>query len=246
LLVGLLALFAGLPTEAEETRGAQRKNQDPPLESVLRFDFLVVDNNRVQDISGKRHDGLIQNGQIVEGKRKPAVQFDTPGLMSLVDDTVDPSGRALTVGALCKSPATDGVVLSLGDAANGFSLYLKDSYPHFAVRADRQLTDVASDQQVCQDQWVHLAGTIDRNGKVSLMVNGWVVSSAAGNNIPHKPSEPFCCGADIGSAVADYKSPLHWQGVLEDVRLYWGCMDRERDSDELKDWADLPGCGCRK
>lgn len=246
LVVGLVAFVAGVLPQAEATLGAPRKTQEPQLESVLRFDFLVVDNNRVQDISGKHRDGLIQNGQVVEGKRKPAVHFETPGLISLVDDTLDPSRRALTVGALCRSSATDGVVLSYGDATNGFSLYLQDSYPHFAVRADGKLTDVAADSKVCQDQWIHLAGTIDSKGKVSLIVNGWIVASADGHLITHKPGEPFCCGADIGSAVANYKSPLHWQGTLEDVRLYWGCIDRDRDSNELKDWADLPGCGCRK
>jgi hypothetical protein len=212
----------------------------------VRFDFLVVENNRVGDASGQHHDGLIQGGRVVEGKRKPAVQFETNGLISLVSDVLDPSGRALTVGALCKTSENDGVVVSFGDATNGFSLYVKDSFPHFAVRTDGELVDIASDEQICQEQWIHLLGTIDSEGRVSLIVNGWTVATAAGRVLPHKPAEPFCCGADVGSTVANYASPLHWQGLLEDVRLYWGCMDRERDSDELKDWADMPGCGCRK
>jgi hypothetical protein len=39
---------------------------------------------------------------------------------------------------------------------------------------------------------------------------------------------------------------MHWQGLVEDIRLYWGFMDREADGTVMKDWADRPGCGCGK
>jgi hypothetical protein len=81
----------------------------PGRSLCLRFDFLDVDNYRVQDISGKHHDGLIRNGQIVDGKRKPAIQFETPGLMSLVDDTIDPSGRALSRTCVSTGAASTGI-----------------------------------------------------------------------------------------------------------------------------------------
>ncbi len=61
-----------------------------------------------------------------------------------------------------------------------------------------------------------------------------------------KPAEPFCVGADTGSPVGEYAPAMHWQGLLEDVRLYWGFMDRNENREQLQDWADLPGCGCRK
>ena len=223
-----------------------RSSRDVKLEAVVHFDFFVVEGGRVGDASGQHHDGQLQNGEVVEGKRKPAVQFQGNGAVSLFDDKLDPSQRSLTVGALCKASASDGVIASLGDATNGFSLYIKDAVPRFVVRADGQLFEVASDEQICLDQWVHLVGIIGDDGKLSLIVNGWPVATGMGRVIPHKPAEGFYCGADLGSAVGDYEVALHWEGLLEDVRLYWGSMDRDRDSDQLKDWADMPGCGCRK
>lgn len=56
----------------------------------------------------------------------------------------------------------------------------------------------------------------------------------------------FCVGADIGSPVGEYAAPLNWHGLIEDVRRYWGLIDRNEQRDALQDWADLPGCGCRK
>ena len=50
--------------------------------------------------------------------------------------------------------------------------------------------------------------------------------------------------AQARSIMALLAAP-HWQGLLEDVHLYWGLIDRNNDRDQLQDWADLPGCGCR-
>lgn len=60
------------------------------------------------------------------------------------------------------------------------------------------------------------------------------------------PAEPLSVGADPGETVAEYLAPLGWHGLLEDVRLYWGFLDRNENREALADWADLPGCGCRK
>jgi hypothetical protein len=220
---------------AGEIASAAANPEDGKLESVVRFDFLVVDGDLVGDGSGEHHDGVLQAGQIVDGKRKPAVQFAGNGLISLRDDGLDPAGRALSVGALCQASTGDGVVVSWGDATNGISLYIRDFVPHFAVRVDGELTEAAADEPICQDQWIHLLGTLDSQGKISLIVNGWPVAEKQGQLLADKPAEPFVCGADTGAAVGQYKSPLYWQGLLEDVRLYWGRIDRDRDSDELKD-----------
>lgn len=244
--VGVLAVVIVLQGQAVGADRMPRSSRDVGLQAVAHFDFFVVEGGRVGDASGQHHDGRLQNGEIVEGKRKPAVQFLGDGAISLLDDNLDPSQRALTVGALCKASAGDGVIASLGDATNGFSLYLKDAIPRFVVRADGQLFEVASDEKICLGQWVHLVGTLGDDGKLSLIVNGWPVATGTGQVISRKADEGFCCGADLGSAVGNYEAPLHWEGLLEDIRLYWGSVDRDRDSDQLKDWADMPGCGCRK
>ena len=34
--------------------------------------------------------------------------------------------------------------------------------------------------------------------------------------------------------------------LLQDVRLYWGFMNRDDHREEWGEWADLPGCGCKR
>jgi len=51
--------------------------------------------------------------------------------------------------------------------------------------------------------------------------------------IPQKPRRAFTVGADPGSRVGRYESPLHFRGLIEDLRLYWGVLDEV----SLASWA---------
>ena len=82
-------------------------------------------------------------------------------------------------------------------------------------------------------------------GQLGLVVNGWPTATAAGKLIADTPEQPLCIGADLAGSVGDYEHLASWCGLLEDVRLYWGVVDRNEHRDELGDWADLPGCGCK-
>jgi hypothetical protein len=217
-------------------------------ELVLHYDFYGVDGEHVSDASGKKHGGKLIGGEIIPGRRKPAIAFDGQGSITVTEnmETLDVASRTLSVGARCKPASADGVIVSVGDKTNGFSLYLKNGIPHFAVRADGALTTAAGSEPVVMDQWVHLFGAIDAKGNVLLVSNGWPTATTKGTPIAGAPVEPLCVGADSGAPVGDYASPLHWHGLIENVRLYWGVIDRTKDRDELGEWADLPGCGCRK
>jgi hypothetical protein len=88
-------------------------------------------------------------------------------------------------------------------------------------------------------------GTLDAAGQSSLVVNGWPTAAAQGKLISATPEQPLCIGADCASTADDDKRLPNWTGLLEDIRLYWGVMDRNEHRDELGDWADSPGCGCK-
>ena len=118
--------------------------------------------------------------------------------------------------------------------------------PHFAVRSSGTLFTIAASTPVVAEQGVHLAGAIDSEGMFWLLVNGWPVASAQGQLIGETPSEPFSVGADEGLPVGEYAAPLHWTGLVQDVRLYWGYLERSANLEAWQDWADLPGCGCKK
>ncbi len=225
---------------------ADGKGSGPEL--ALLYDFYGVEGADVPDGSGHRRTGKLEAGTIVQGREKPAVRFAGEGSIttSLNPQGLDFAGRPMTVGAMCKPSGPDGVIVSMGDASEGFSLYLRRGVPHFAVRTGGVLHQVAAPEAVDVDAWVHLAGVIDQNGELSVLVNTWPAARSEGSLLARRPAEPLSVGADAGAFVGDYAAPLHWQGLLQDVRLYWGAVNREDHRDLLGEWAMRPGCGCRK
>jgi hypothetical protein len=247
-LFALLTLITGLPGAAWAAEQAGQSANATKVELALHYDFLSDQVAKVIDLSGNEHAGTLRGGELVYGRRKTAVKLDGTGLISMdgSPNALNPACRPLTVGAFCQPAAPDGVLLAMGDKNNGFSLYLKAGVPQFAVRAQGRLFKIAARDPVVMDQWVHLAGAIDAQGNIWLIVNGWPGASVEGKLIPQRPAEPFCVGADPGSPVGEYATPFPWHGLVQDIRWYWGFMDRNGNRDEWGDWADLPGCGCKK
>jgi hypothetical protein len=241
----ILLLFGtarGLPAFAADGGAAE-----PQL--ALQYDFFDVAGARVPDGSGNGNAGTLVSGVIVSGRRKPAVQLDGTGVVAsdAAGHGLDLAGRAITVGAMCKPAAPDGVVASMGDATDGFSLYLKDGRPRFAVRSNGELREVADTEPLDLGQWVHLAGVIGANGELSLLVNAFPVAKGTDPSfLGRTPAGRFAVGADAGTPVGSHREALHWRGLLEDVRLYRGAVSRDAHRDLLGDWANRPGCGCRK
>jgi hypothetical protein len=226
---------------------AQTRSVSAEPELAVLYDFQGVEGTQIPDGSGHGHTGTLEAGEIVFGRTKPAVQFAGRGLVRSV---ALPAGlavsRPLTVGAMCRPSAPDGVIAAMGGTSDGFTLYLQGGVPHFAVRVSGTLRVVVAPEAVELDQWVHLAGVVDAKGKLALLVNTWPVAESQGSLLARAPAEAFTIGADVGSFVGEYETPLYWQGLLQDVRLYWGALARETDRDLLAEWAIRPGCGCRK
>jgi hypothetical protein len=248
LLVACVGLTFGMGVVWEVGAwSTPRGTRTEPVELALHYDLQIIEGAEVSDASGKNHHGMLEQGEIVFGRKKNAARFQGDGSigMAKVPDTLDPQSRALTVGAFCLPESGDAVLVAMGDALNGFSLYLRDGVPHFAVRSDGELFVVVSDRRVTLNQWVHLAGVIDAQGELSVWFNGWSRAEMSGQTIANRPGEPLNVGADLGSPVGDYEAPMHWRGLVQDVRIYWGVMGREGYRDAWQEWADLPGCGCR-
>lgn len=243
---GLVLLLS--PALMAADRSADRNAVEPEL--ALQYDFFDVDGNLVQDGSGHGHVGTIVAGTIVPGRRKPAIELAGTGAVTAdrLGPDIEISGRGLTVGAMCKPTAPDGVLVSMGDSTEGFSLYLRDAVPHFAVRTNGVLHEVADTDALNLGQWAHVAGVIDSAGRLSLLVNAWTVAQTAepASAVPQLSGVSFTIGADARGPVGSYAAPLRWQGLVEDVRLYRGVVSRDAHREMLGDWANRPGCGCRK
>ncbi|MHB8972699.1 MAG: LamG-like jellyroll fold domain-containing protein [Pirellulaceae bacterium] len=246
LVLAVIASVLIPRSEAAAEKKSSHKN-DHQLEVALHYDFYGVQGMRVSDQAKQKHEGTIQDGQIVQGKRKPAVKLDGRGsiIVAASPADLDPAQKAFSVGALCQPAAPDGVLVAMGTEHNGFRIFLREGVPHFSVCSAGETTTVAGDRPVATNQWLHLMGTLDTAGQLSLVVNGWPTGTAQGKLITETPEQPLCIGADCeGTAGTDKRLP-NWTGLLEDIRLYWGVMDRNYHRDDLGDWADLPGCGCK-
>jgi hypothetical protein len=236
----LVPLVLGGPSAA-----AQAPARSAPPELALQLDFVDVEKATVRDASGHGHDATLERATIVADRKRTAVSLDGRGLVSVDAGTpvLEVATRALSVGAMCNPASADGVIVSMGDARDGFSLYLRRGIPHFAVRSDGRLHTVAGSEPIDLHAWSHVAGVIGPDGALTLVVNTMPDGTAAGATIAREPSERLSIGADPGGPVGDYEGPMRWRGMLSNVRVYWGVVGRERSAALLGDWADRPMCG---
>jgi len=148
-----------------------------------------------------------------------------PGRRSLPD--LDPSAKPITVAARCSSQKGDGVILAQGGQNLGYSLYLKDRRPCFAVRSLNVLRDVCG-PKLSLGQSVHLVGTLTVQGQLMLYVDGRKVAEAKGHLIAQKPADALSVGADNGSLVGTYTNRMPFQGELRDLRICWGVAEPQQ------------------
>ncbi len=210
--------------------------REVPLELALHYDFAGAANGTVSDASGKGQHGKLQRGQVVAGRKGRALKLDGDGQITVASSrtSLDPDSKPFTVGAWCKPERGDGVILALGGASHGFSLYLKEGVPCLTVRAGGELLVARSTQKLPLNEWTHVVGTLKDTGEVVVFVDGKPAATAPGGAVQSKPADGLSVGADSGSLVGDYTSAQPWHGLLEDVRLYWG----ELDAEGLKQWSE--------
>jgi len=201
------------------------------LELVLQYEPTLLEDGRVGDASGKGHHGKRQKVEVVDVAEAPgwkALEFAGNGAVVVepFPDSLDPTYRPLTVGAWCKPKSGDGVIVAHGNQTFGYSLYLEDRVPHFAVRLSGLLLEVGASRPVDLDQWVHVAATIDRERRITLFVGGEEAGRLAeGHFVTQRPREGLTVGADLRGRVGEYDTPMHFRGLIRRVRVYWGVMD---------------------
>jgi hypothetical protein len=215
----------------EPSNGAELK--EVPLELVLRYDFSGGSDAMGQDTSGKGNNGELKDGESVAGRKGKALKLEGQGSVA-VKPGLDPSGKPFTVGAWCKPVAGEGVIIAQGGGSHGFSLFLRDGVPCFALRVRGRLAVARGNAKVTPGEWVHLTGLLNARGEIHLRVNGQAVGMTKGGAIAARPADKLEVGDDSGSQVAEYGEAIRWRGLLEDVRVYWG----ELDPESIERWAN--------
>jgi hypothetical protein len=205
-----------------------RESAQTSLEMVTRYGFGQVEGDTLRDQSENENDGIAHDVEIVRSERGAAGLFDGRGYVELETSSSDlkalrPNEKSLTVGGWARPDASDGVVASFGGQIEGFSLYLRDGIPEFAIRGLGQQSVVSGSERLPRNEWAHLAATLTADRQLRLYVNGKrVAATKAARFIESVPRDRFLVGADLRSSVGN--TGASWRGLLDDVRVYWGVL----------------------
>ena len=125
------------------------------------------------------------------------------------------AGKAFVVSAEIDPEGADGVIVAQGATANGYSLYLKDGKPGFAVRIERALTTVTASQPLGKGHF-KVAAMLSKDGSIRLLVDGKETGSGrASGLITTQPARGLRVGSGGDLPVGDYDGPNPFRGKIE-------------------------------
>lgn len=135
------------------------------------------------------------------------------------DDAPKIAGRGLAIAAEIEPTAVNGVIVAQGATANGFSLYLVDGKLAFAIRTNRKLSTVITENAIAPGSH-KVEAKLTADGKVTLLVDNQVaVEGKAEASIKGQPAEGLTIGNDGRGAVGEYTAPNQFAGKVEKVTV---------------------------
>lgn len=126
------------------------------------------------------------------------------------------------VRATVRDATRGGVIASQGAQVQGWSLFVRDRRPVFAVRRDKTLFELVADR-VLDDGPVELAGALGKDGTARILLDGVEIARGdAGGCIPAQPNDPLIVGDDRLGAVGSYTTPHPFRGTIGRASLTVG------------------------
>lgn len=116
----------------------------------------------------------------------------------------------------------NGVVLSQGGVAHGYSLCVKDKKPHFAVRIGGEKFSVTGPDEI--KDWARISCSITPEKTIRLSVNGKTVAETQiSGYISQYPSDCMVVAYDIKGQAADPPLPA-FKGKIKRISVYRGMI----------------------
>ena len=142
-------------------------------------------------------------------------------------EDLDPTAMAVHVGGWVTPSSADGVILAHGGETRGYSLYVRDGKPCFAIREGGESIEMMSPTRLELGKRIHLIGSLDHLGYAHVYIDGVHQGSASAKILSSKPLEGLTIGRDAGSNVGRYAHDAPFAGELEDLRVYFGVITVE-------------------
>jgi arylsulfatase len=131
-------------------------------------------------------------------------------------------GKALRITAELEDPTGSGVLVAQGGSSEGYSLYLRDGRPVFALRREKQLIEIAGKEPLPAGA-VQVVATLKADGTLLLLAGGKEVATGkAPGPITGMPIDGLQVGRDAAGAVGNYPGPFPFTGKLRGVTVELG------------------------
>jgi arylsulfatase A-like enzyme len=190
---------------------------------VLEYRWDQDAGEAVTDRSGKGNTGTANGVVAVDGRNGgKARRFDGKGHVAVGrSSSLDPANKAWTLSVIFKADQRDGILLACGGRSQGYSLYLDQGKPVFAVSADNRISRVTADR-VVGEGWVTVEARVTAKQQLRLAIDGKPAGQAPLHAfITRQPNEALQIGADTGTQV-EMREFSGFKGLIESVRIYSG------------------------
>ena len=199
---------------------------------LVRLQAKYADTDPIRPRRGRGRPRRALTQQAKRVVLKQVLSLASPDGKSRSD--LDPSAKPITVGAWCTPRTGDGVLVAHGGESLGYSLHLVGGRVRFAVRDQGTLREVTSPQALAPGKRALLVGVLTAGGRLRVLVDGKVAAEGPGHLISARPADGLTVGDDGGSRVTSYTGSTKLVGKLEDIRIYWGVLDRSA----IREWAN--------
>lgn len=184
-----------------------------------------------KDGPGVRPPGRVQHpkGLWLAGQEPPESAPYRPTDLLHVGDEIEPTeapqiaGKSLRIVCEVKPKSENAVIVAQGGLRSGYSLYIVDGAPAFAVREHGKLYTVQAAAMAGKNY--KLEAQLHGDGTMTLAVNDKISASGnAAGTVPDQPKESMCVGFDNGAPVAKYKQKATepFQGELKGLSVVVG------------------------
>ncbi len=126
--------------------------------------------------------------------------------------------RGLAIRVEITEAAGDGVLIAQGGTAEGFSLYLRNGKPTFAMRHGGKLVIINADDALPLEP-ATLTATLAEDGAIVIKAGEQIIATGRSSLLSRQPQDGLQVGRDEKGAVGEYAAPFAFKGKLGLVTL---------------------------